>query len=537
MARPATLIVVALLLAAASPGPADACPPVDERRPTRESVEKRVGASFVSIPAGSFEMGCSDGDGECEPNEKPRHRVRITKTLEMMKTEVPWAWFRDWAELEGLRPPQQPAGSADDVPVVSVTWNDAQAFCFAFGARLPTEAEWEYAARAGSAATMPNALNEEAWHLENSEGHSHAVATKKANGFGLYDMLGNVSEWCADPYDGHFYERKVETDPIASSPQVFMVIRGGGWNHRSSDIRFSARGSNYRSGSTPFIGFRCLRDGSSPAPLVRPVLPRIVSTPAAVSGLEKKWYYRELGRAVRDQNRAAVLKLISRGDIEPLNSLDDDHRTILEECFPVPVSPGEQRPETPAEFIRFLVNEGLDLNRRIGSQGQTILMYKLQYVAPSAAEILALLEAGADPRIPDLSGDFPIHAAVIADYGIEETRRATHVIESLLEHGADPRTRDAGGWLPLHRAVYSSRRAETVRWLLERGVDPNETTSHSGMTALDVLDVRRLQYGENAKLLASIEEMLVAAGGRRKTTHPAVLRRERESRRTPVPTR
>jgi len=231
-------------------------------RPKR--LKEEIDASFVAIPPGSFEIGCSDGDHDCYTDEKPRHTVRITKPFQMMKTDVTAAWFRDWATLNGYEQPQQPDWSADNIPVVNVTWNDARAFCSAFGARLPTEAEWEYAARAWSNAARYGPLDDVAWYDANSGRQARPVAGKKPNTFGLYDMLGNVWEWCADWYGPKYYEEKVEGDPQGPSSGEHHVLRGGSWSDNADGVRASDRGRYAPTGRYVNVGFRCTRDANSP---------------------------------------------------------------------------------------------------------------------------------------------------------------------------------------------------------------------------------------------------------------------------------
>lgn len=257
---------------------------------------KSLDLQWVKIPAGQFKMGCSSGDKSCYDYEKPRHTVTITKPFEMMTTEVTFRQFRTWAWANGYEPPGQPAWSADDVPVVNVTWKDAQAFCSAFGARLPTEAEWEYAARAGTEEARYGPLDDVAWYgdnagqnrldstnlsgndygyaLERNGNRAHPVSVKQPNAFGLYDMLGNVFEWCADWYDGKYYKEKVEMDPHGPATGNEHVLRGGSWNNGPWFLRVSDRTWGGRPGAN--YGFRCTRDANSPVTLsFSPDLPRM----------------------------------------------------------------------------------------------------------------------------------------------------------------------------------------------------------------------------------------------------------------------
>jgi formylglycine-generating enzyme required for sulfatase activity len=201
-----------------------------------------LGMQFASVPAGQFPMGCSEGvkPVECGPEEKPRHTVQITKGFEIGKTEITQ---KQWQAVMGSNPSQH---KGDDLPVETVTFQDVQAFLTKLNSRndgflyrLPTEAEWEYAARAGKAdqfggAPVANSLSryakpdDQAWY--NIE-QTQPVAITKPNGWGLYDIRGNVNEWVQDWYDSKYYAKSPMADPKGpDSGDGGRGVRGGSFH-------------------------------------------------------------------------------------------------------------------------------------------------------------------------------------------------------------------------------------------------------------------------------------------------------------------
>jgi formylglycine-generating enzyme required for sulfatase activity len=169
---------------------------------------------FVTIAAGEFLMGCSENDSACNADEKPAHPVRITKPFEIGKYEVTQS---QWEAVMGSNPS---ALRGADRPVESISKGEAQQFLNklnerndGFRYRLPTEAEWEYAARAGSKAPYAGKLDEIAWYAGNSEDETHPVGKKKPNAWGLYDMQGNVREWVQDFYSANYYGSSPAENP------------------------------------------------------------------------------------------------------------------------------------------------------------------------------------------------------------------------------------------------------------------------------------------------------------------------------------
>jgi len=209
----------------------------ESKRRTR--VNPVDGLTYVFISPGAFTMGCSPGDDECHDNEKPPHAEQIANGFWLAQTEVTQAaWKKVMNNI-----PNPSYFKSDQLPVETVDWNQAGAYCKAIGGRLPTEREWEYAARAGTTGARYGPLDAVAWFNENSGGTTHPVGLKQANAFGLYDMLGNVFEWTADNYD-----------PAGQ----FKVIRGGSWSGSTRYVRASDRLRFEPSIRVDDLGFRCV---------------------------------------------------------------------------------------------------------------------------------------------------------------------------------------------------------------------------------------------------------------------------------------
>ncbi len=219
-------------------------------------VNVKDGQTYMWIPAGRFVMGCSEGDGECGADEFPRHQAEIPAGFWMGQTEVTNAAYQ--RVVPSAKFPQAEA----NLPVVDVSWREAKSYCAAAGGRLPTEAEWEYAARAGQPATYYGVPSKIAWFGDNSNGVRHAVATKDPNAFGLYDMLGNASEWVQDRYFDKYDPEATATgkvlEPVAGNASA--LTRGGFWESTPQNIRVSHRAAMDNSEPAPMAGIRCVID-------------------------------------------------------------------------------------------------------------------------------------------------------------------------------------------------------------------------------------------------------------------------------------
>jgi formylglycine-generating enzyme required for sulfatase activity len=222
-------------------------PSVAEQAKTK--VNSQDGLTYVWISSGTFRMGCSLDDSECKPYEGPTRTVTLTRGFWIGQTPVTQAAYK---KVTGANPSKF---RGDQLPVESVSWDDAKSYCEGTGMKLPTEAEWEYAARGGSSAARYALLGQIAWYGANSGGTTHEVGQKQANGYGLFDMLGNVWEWVADRHGP--YDSASAVDPTGPPAGQFRVLRGGSWGAVASLIRLSYRVGNMPGVHLSVYGFRC----------------------------------------------------------------------------------------------------------------------------------------------------------------------------------------------------------------------------------------------------------------------------------------
>ncbi|MBM4128483.1 MAG: formylglycine-generating enzyme family protein, partial [Nitrospira sp.] len=250
--------------------------------------DKGTNIEMLLIPPGEFVMGKSIGDDKAREGELPAHEVKLTKAFYLGRYEVTQEQFEGQMRVNRSRFAKfvaptvealmkdgstkseaqekvkswvapQPASDAKgkEWPVESVSWDDCAAFCKKAGFRLPTEAEWEYACRAGTRTPRYGELGEIAWYNKNSNDETKAVGTKQANALGLHDMLGNVWEWVNDWYGD--YSADAQTNPQGPASGSFRVLRGGGWSSSSHDCRASGHYYDNPDFSISFIGFRVAR--------------------------------------------------------------------------------------------------------------------------------------------------------------------------------------------------------------------------------------------------------------------------------------
>jgi len=196
------------------------------------------GLTYVWIPAGVFQTGCSRGDAECFGWEQPRREVQISKGFWIGETEVTQAAYE---RVTGTNPSRYRGARR---PVDQVGSTDSGQYCAATGMRLPTEAEWEFAARGGSVASRFGELERIAWYEANSDDQTHDVGQKLPNGFGLYDMLGNVWEWVEDAW----------------GREGAKVLKGAAFFNIARDVRVSNRLWAAPDTRHRDMGFRCAAD-------------------------------------------------------------------------------------------------------------------------------------------------------------------------------------------------------------------------------------------------------------------------------------
>jgi formylglycine-generating enzyme required for sulfatase activity len=202
-------------------------------------------------------MGCSPFDTYCGGDEKPEHEVEITKGFWLGRTEVTVAAWTRYVDATGKQMPEVPffnPGWKDHAkPMAKVNWKEAADFCGWVGGRLPTEAEWEYAARAGTRYATYGDVEQIAWDLTRVRG-AQEVATKEPNAWGLHDMIGNVEEWVNDWYYARYYDVSPRSDPQGPPVGEVRVLRGG------SQHRVSRRDAMRPLLAPEIAGLRCVWD-------------------------------------------------------------------------------------------------------------------------------------------------------------------------------------------------------------------------------------------------------------------------------------
>ncbi|HUU23826.1 MAG TPA: formylglycine-generating enzyme family protein [Phycisphaerae bacterium] len=251
---------------ATQPASAPAPKPITLKLP--DGVEMKL----VLIPPGKFMMGSTPSGGRSEKDERPQREVTITRPFYLGVTEVTQ---RQYQAVMGANPSQV---KAPDNPVDAVSWDEANEFCKKLSAatgrkaRIPTEAEWEYACRAGTTTLWTfgsdvKDLDAYAWHSGNAGGASHPVAGKKPNPWGLYDMYGNVCEWCFD-YHGS-YAKVPKVDPTGPAEGNHRILRGGSWANPPEFCRSPNRAGAGPESKRKSLGFRVVvepADPPNPAP-------------------------------------------------------------------------------------------------------------------------------------------------------------------------------------------------------------------------------------------------------------------------------
>jgi formylglycine-generating enzyme required for sulfatase activity len=222
------------------------------------------------VPAGTFVMGCTASNQDaCRSDENPTHSVTLTQALYMGRYEVTQS---QWLAIMGSNPSNFQGASYPDAanrPVERVSWNTIQGYLSATGMRLPSEAEWEYACRAGTTTAFNNGSNDDAtvgtiaWYGSDYGGDSgnqtHVVGGKAATALGLHDMSGNVWEWVNDWYGFNYYSVSPSTNPLGPVSGTTRVVRGGSWGLPTYYVRSSYR-LDAGPGSTGGIGFRVARN-------------------------------------------------------------------------------------------------------------------------------------------------------------------------------------------------------------------------------------------------------------------------------------
>jgi formylglycine-generating enzyme required for sulfatase activity/ankyrin repeat protein len=471
LAFSAFFVVLAAVLGLSLTVRAQAKAVADQAEPRAGDVwrEPATGMEFVWIPTGEFRMGSNE---EME-DEQPVHRVHIDGFW-MGKYEVTQG---QWKTVMHDNPATFNKG--DDYPVETVNWDDTQDFIAALSAgsgihfRLPTEAEWEYACKAGKPGQDDGELGDIAWFNENSNNATHPVGQKKPNAWGLYDMLGNVWEWCQDWYGR--YDPLLRVNPIGPGSGSSRVIRGGSWSVLFPFVRFLNRGSSLPTDRGDYLGFRLAitndssliaenKDGSTRLVLAvsrdnRDEVKSLIAAGADINSKNRDGFA-PLHIAVIFSRMEMVELLIAKG--ANVNAKDDafGNTPLHYAAF-----------QGPKEMVGLLIAKGADIDAK-DQFGYTSLHGAIIQGPKEAAELL--IAKGAELNAKDHSGDTPLHYA--AKGGHKE------MAELLIAKGADTNARDQYGDRPLHLAAQEGQK-EVVELLIAKGAEVN-AKDNKGYTPL-----------------------------------------------------
>lgn len=220
-----------------------------------ERYEKYIKPMMKEIDSATFFMGSDKDDSVAYCGETPKHKINLSSYM-VSKIPVTEKLYRLYDSTHSI-------SDEKDMPVTNVTWYDAYMYSYWMGSRLLTEAEWEYACRSKSEShwcCAEDKLNDFAWYSENSNGEVHSVAEKKSNDFGLFDMHGNVWEWCADSYEEDFYENSKSDNPCNEIVSKYKVCRGGSIHAFSEMCRNEFRSYETAAFNAYDLGIRLAKD-------------------------------------------------------------------------------------------------------------------------------------------------------------------------------------------------------------------------------------------------------------------------------------
>ncbi|MCK4346940.1 MAG: formylglycine-generating enzyme family protein [Bacteroidales bacterium] len=275
----------------------DSKSPWEEDIEENDKTEKYIEIEMILVEGGTFIMGCATNNNICNSDEKPLHTVNLD-SFYISKYEITNSQFAQFmndvnalpdgiyngvlyldvndydCQIQYVNGKYIPKEGKENYPVIEVPWFGAEAFCNFYGGRLPTEAEWEFASRGGNQSkgyiySGNDTLDKVGWYWYNSfniediflEAATHEVGTKKPNELGIFDMSGNVWEWCSDWYDPTYYKENHRFNPTGPSKGTYRVARGGSWCYYAEYCRVTCRlKDGYPTGSGTGMGFRFCKE-------------------------------------------------------------------------------------------------------------------------------------------------------------------------------------------------------------------------------------------------------------------------------------